>query len=406
MRIFLENTFQILNYQNNQIIIMAVYIALILLTLMLRVIAHLHFRGANLALQLDTRKEIENKSDITKLKNKLLRRAVAEYIRTAERAVTTVPTSQIVERTVSNMTFLGWRYDSVVPFVESMETGLLWVGAILTITFSNYAFMYGSLAVIAFVLTRLFTAFFNAKSAKSQLIDDLILYVEREIGRFFATDTGGAVIRLKNDLSEIINKQTIVYKETMENIGHIVASAMTNVTESMTTATSSIGPDVAAAMDEKLLNMNDTLTKTLQDWQNALTKATDVQIAMNDSSERISRASTRLQSASDLLSTHMQGHSNALSEQMIALVNAVNHFAIQQETVIQQVKYIERNQHSLEASLHSYEDSLQNLTKSVGEGLGAFINLHAQTSAQVVNDALKTNIDKVTNILDAANKGG
>jgi len=410
MQSFFENMFTTLNRQDNQLIIMVVFVALVAITLILRVVARLHFSGSLLALKMDTRKELKDKTEVAKLKNNMLRKTVAEYIRNAERAVTAVSTRQIVDRIVAKKSLLGWRYESILPFVEKMEKGLYWIGLILTITFTEQAFVYGSLAAIAFVLTHIFAAIFNVGNIRDELADEIHLYVEREVGRFFASDTSGAILRLKNDLTETINKQAVTYKETMENIGHIIASALSKVSDNMTEATNSIGPSVAAAMDEKLINMNDTLTETLKNWEKALSEATSLQTSMNESSERLSFAGAKLQSSSELLATHMQGHSNALSGQLVTLVSAidamkesVNHFAAQQEAMTQQVKYIESNQQTLDTSLNAYEESLKGLTSSIGEGLGTFINLHAQTSAQTINDALKANLDKMVSI---ARQGG
>ena len=408
MQTFFENIFTALNQQGNLTIIMVVYLSMVALTLVLRIVAHVHFRAALLAFQLDTRKEVKDKTEVAKLKNGLLRKTVADYIRTAERAVTTVPTKQIVDREIARKNLLGWRYESILPFVASMDTGLLVVGLVLTIAFTQDAFVFGSLTAAAFVLTRLSAAFFNADNARNQLADDIQLYIEREIGRFFASDTGGAILRLKNDLTESIGKQSAVYKETMENIGHIMASSLGKVSDNMTAATASIGPAVAEAMDKKLINMNDTLSNTLKNWEKALGEATSLQASMNESSGKLTHAVTKLQSSSALLATHMQGHSSALSTQLITLVGAIDamkesvtHFAAGQETLAQQAKYIESNQKALDASLCAYEESLKGLTVSLGEGLGAFVNLHAQTSAQTINDALKNNMDKMKNILDA-----
>ena len=416
---FFENVFDALNRQDNHLVILVVFLALVAVSVVLRIIAHVHFRGALLAFQLDARKEIKAKGDVAGIKNRLLRKTVAEYIRTAERAAAVAPTAQIVQRAVSGMSFLGWRYEAILPFVEGLDAGFLWAGLVLALAFGEQAFMYGSVAVAAFVLTRLVSAFFNARAAREQLIDEIHLYVEREISRFFASDSAGAVLRLKNELVDVIEKQAATYKETMENIGHVMATVITKtsdnmeatmskVSESMATTTTTIGPAVATAMGEKLINMNDTLTATIAGWEKALGEATSLQISMNESSERLAHASGRLQSSSELLATHMQGHSGALSEQLVALVAAVDamketaaNFAEQQEALTQQAKYIERNQQTLEASLHSYESSLQGLTGQLGDSLGTFINLHAQTSAQAVNDALKAGIDRVINATQA-----
>jgi len=411
MQNFFNNMFNALNQQDNHIIIMVVYLVFVIVSITLRIIAHVHFRGTLFTFQMDARKEIKEKSDISNIKNKLLRKTVAEYIRTADRAASAAPTAQIVQRTVATMSLFGWKYEAILPFVEAMDIGFIWVGLVLALAFNEYAFMYSALTVLAFVITRIFTAFFNAKVAKSQLIDEMHMFVEREISRFYASDSSGAILRLKNDLTEVIDKQSATYKETMENIGHVMATVMTKVSDSMAEATKTIGPAVAAAMDEKVINMNDTLKSNLASWESALSEATRLQTSMNDSSERISHSTAKLQSASELLATHMQGHSNSLSAQILTLVDAintmkdsVNHFVIQQEALTQQAKYIERNQQTLESSLHSYETSLQGLTQSLGDGLGAFINLHTQTAAQEINDTLSSNVEKIMNASRAASK--
>jgi len=403
---FFERIFVVLDRHDNHVIIVAVYLSLAALLVILRIGAHLHFRGALFAFHSDARKEINIREDMRKIKNKLLRKTVAEYIRMAERAVTTAPTRQLVERSVANMSFFGWRYESLLPFLEGMEMGLLWIGLILAIVFSSYAFVYGLLAVILFVVLRLIAAFFNVRNAWRELVDEIILYIDREIGRFFASDTGGAILRLKNDLTEAIDRQSVAYQTTMENIGRTMSDTMTEVMGSMISAANSIGPIVANAMDEKLVNMNATLTTVLNDWENALAESANIQNSMNTSSERLAHAGGQLQSAAELLATHMKGHSNALSQQLITLVSAIDAvkdglhtLTTKQEAFAKQAEFIESNQRALETALASYEESLQSLVQSLGNGLGAYINLHAQSSAQTVNDAFKANIDRMIQLL-------
>jgi len=426
---FFTNIFEGLSQQNNQVVILIFFIAFLLLALLLRITAHLHFRGTLIAFQMDAKKEIATKADFAKLKNGLLRRSAADYIRMADRAVYSVPSRQIAERIVAKKSLFGWRYDNVLPLVHGIEAGLLWVGLVLAVAFNEHTIVFGTMAVLSFALTRLCAAFFNAHFARAELVDELQLYLDREVGRFFASDTSGAILRLKNEIADAMKTQSTTYRETaekqsstyseatlaqstalkntMENVGHIMATALTTVSESMEKSTASIGPAVAEAMDKKLINMNDTLTETLQNWQKALLAATSLQTDMNASSERLAHASIKLQTSSELLATHMQGHSGALSSQLTTLVqaidemkNAVTHFATQQESLTTQAKFIERNQQTLDASLQTYEDTLRGLTQSLGEGLGAFINLHAQTSAQAVNDALRNNIEKIVNRLE------
>jgi len=381
-----ENIVEVLGRHDNHVTIVVVYLSFSAVVILLRIFAHLHFRGVLLSFWHTADKAINDKKEVKEIKHSVLKKACAEYVRVAERAVTAVPTSQIVERAVAGMGFFGWKYTGLLPFIEGMEIGLLGIGFVLAVVFGDNAAVYGLLAVIVFVACRLSAAFFNVRAARERLCDEMVLFIEREVGRFFAADTGGALLRLKNDLTDAIGRQGELFKTTMKSIS-----------ESMVNAANSIGPIVAKAMDEKLINLNDTLTKTLLDWENALIKASEIQTAINTGAERFSQASTKIQSASDLLSTHMQGHSNALSEQLVALVSAINELKETQKALTITAGFVEKNQHALETSLTSYEASLQSLTQSIGDGLGAFINLHAQTSAQTINDAMKANIDKMMN---------
>jgi len=406
LQAFFGQLFVLLDAQENHVIITAVFWGLVLLAVVWRIASHVHFRGVLGAFLIESRKEIAARGDVAKLKNSLLRKVVSEYMRVADRAVTTVPTATLVDRAINGMSLAGWKYDNVIPFVEGLEAGLLWIALILAVVFNEFAFVYGTLAVISFLIVRLTVAFFNVRGAREQLATELILYIEREIGRFFASDHGGAILRLKNDLTETIERQTTAYKTTMDSIGSIMTTTLNEVAKSMTAASASIAPTVAAALDEKLIDMNAALSATLQHWKEALTESAAIQSKMNDSSTKLSHAATKVQTASELLATHLQGHSNAQSNQLVQLVTAIDSvkqvadsLTAQQAALTKQTGYIERNQTTLDTTIHAYEDALQNLTKTLGEGLGAFIDLHAQTSVQTINDALKLNIDKIMQLV-------
>jgi hypothetical protein len=391
---FFADIFYTLGRHDNHVFIVAVYLTFSGLIIFLRVAAHLHFRGVLLGFRFEAKKELKDKADVGKISHSLLKKVAVEYIRVAERAVTQISTGQLVERAVGGMGFLGWKYSGLLPFIEAFEYGLLGIGLILAVIFGEYAAAYGLLAIVVFAAFRVAAGFFNVRSLRADLVGDVILFLERELGRFFVADEGGAILRLKNDLTEAINRQSEVFRATVSE-----------VSVAMIGAANSIGPIVAAAMDEKLINMNETLTHTLRDWEDVLKRAAVVHAAINDSAEKFGQSGERIRSASDLLAGHMQGHSSALSEQLITLVSAIDEMKSgikilgeSQAALTKQATFIERNQKALETSLHAYEDSLKALTQSVGDGLGAFINLHAETAAQTINDAMKNNISQIMNL--------
>jgi len=365
---------------------MVVYLCLAVLVIILRVISHLHFSGALAAFYIDVRKEIVTKADVNKLKNGTLRKIIADYITTSDRTKSP-PTRQIVERVIAKKSLLGWRYNNLIPFIENMENGLLLVGLVLVLTFSNYAFVFGTITAGVFALTRLCMAFFNARAAKELLTDEIHIFIEREISRFFVPDT--------------TTSATGFDKKAIEDLGHIISTTMSTVTDNIKEATTAIAPAIVEAMEGKLLEIG-TAGQEMNQAAQSITTATE---NMDRSIQNLCKTTEKLTSASDLLATHMQGHSGALSTQLLTLVEAiaavkeaVSHFETQQEALAAQAKYIERNQQTLDATILNYEESLQSLSQTLGEGIGAFINLHAQTSAQTINDALRGNIEKMTNL--------
>ena len=413
MNNFFNQLFDAVDHPDVHVVIVAVFLSIAAVTILLRVIAHIHFRAALLGFRSDAKKEIDRKEDFRKLKSAVLTRVVNEYRRIADKAVSHAPTAQIVNRQIANMSFIGWRYDGLLPFVVEIERALIWVGLILAVVFAEQAFVYGVMAVAVFLLMRIAAAFFDFNGARDQLRDEILIYVEREVGRFYASDTGGAVLRLKGDLTGAISAMTDSLEgivstmaqslaDTTASIAQTMTETTTSIGSTMTEATNAVGPALAAAMDEKMINMNANLSHTLESWEGALAEAVRLQSALNDTSDKLSQSSTRLQTSSELLAKHLQGHSGALSDQLVALVSAIDavkdgvaNLGMQQEALTRQSDYIEKNQKTLEAALASYEASLQGLTQSLGDSLGTFINLHAQSSAQAVNDALKANLDKI-----------
>lgn len=399
---FFTQLFEMLNRQENHVIMLAVYLCVVAGVVALRVLARIRYSAAVAAVNREAR-NLKSRDDVKKIKNTLLRTCVAVYKSVADVAVTRVPTAQIVERQVDKMHFAGWRYGGLTAFVEGFEAGLLWVGVLLALVFNDFAHVYGVAAVAVFVVLRLCASFFDFRALRAQLCDELLIFIEREVGRFYASDTGGAVLRLKNELTDAQHKQTDALTAALTQLTAALADNTTALNNAILDTTKDIHTKIAAAIDEKLIRMTEDFASAAAAWQKSLTEATAVQNTINKTATGIEKAGGKLQSAAELLSVHLQGHSNALSEQLIALVRAVESVKEAQTALTQQGEYIERNQKTLDDTLHAYEAALQNLTQDLGERLGAFVNLHAQNSAQAVNDALRINIEK---IMQLARQGG
>jgi len=377
--LFFSNLFEILNSNENHVVIMTVFVCLHVLAALLRIITCTAYRTALLVFRMES-KEIKSKDEIKKIKNAPLRKITADYIRTADKSVSRIPAKAMVDRQVESMSLIGWRYVSVMPFAESLESGLVLVGLILAFAFPGYAFLYGTIAVAGFVLLKIIGAVFDFRSVKDIYSDELLIYVEREIGHFYAADAGGAVLRLKNELSDALAKQAETLKDSVNKIG----------------------ANMAEAVDKKFAGLGDGLRETAGGWEKAIGEAKKLQEQINSSAEKMQNAGSNLSSASDLLSRHLQGHSKALTEQLSALVSAVETVkesgeksAATQEAFLSQSKYVEENQRLLETTVQSYESALQNMTRSLGDGIGAFLQLNAQNAAASMNESLSNNIERI-----------
>lgn len=397
---FFTNIFDVLNRQHNHIIILAVYLCAVAVVIFLRVAAWLRYSAGAAAIERED--NIKSRSDVKKISNKLLRHAAAAYKRVADTAVTTVPTANIIERQVDKLHIAGWRYGSVVQFVEGFEAGLLWVGVILALVFNDVAHVYGVTAVAVFVLMRVIAAFFDFRAARTRLCDEMLIFIEREVGRFYASDAGGAVLRLKEELSFSQAKQTEAMTAALTQLTKTLHDNADNLNKTIAATTNGIHIEIANAIDEKLIRMTDDFAAAAESWQKSLTEAARVQTTINNSTTALEKAGAKLQTAAELLGTHLQGHSGALSEQLVALVRAVESVKTAQIAITQQSEYIEQNQKTLEAALHAYEASLQGVAQTLGDSLGAFVSVHAQSSAQAVNDALRGNIEKIMQLIRGA----
>lgn len=387
---YFQQLFHILNNDNNHLIIMTVYLGAYLLAVVLRVTACVGCRAALAAVQLGV-KEINVREDIKKIRSGLLKKIAADYIKIAEKSVSRIPASALVDRQVGAMGLINWRYDSIINFVESLENGLVFVGLILAFTFNNYIFLYGTMAAGGFAVTRLAVAVFDYRSVRSQLAGELLIFTEREIGRFYAADSGGAVLRLKDELSGALLK-----------LKDELSGAITKQSAVLDEAIAKIGSQFAESTDGKLEGIYEGLRKIIRELQTALAEAGKIQNETNAGAEKMKISSESLMSASDLLARHLKGHSGVLSEQLIALtaaVNAVNTHSERmfsgQDAILAQSRYIEQNQKTLEITIQSYETALQSVTQNLGDGLGAYLKLHTQNAVQSVNDTLAANVEKI-----------
>ena len=190
---YAEQLFDFLYTRDHQVLIMAVYVGCFLFTVLMRVITCTHYRSLLLRFRAGA-KEIRNVDDIKNIRFALLKKLAADYMQLAAKNAARVPTAALTEKQFAGFTFFGWRYESIMPFVELLENGLLWVGLVIALLFEEYVIVYGMLAVAGFLLTRLSAAFFDFRFARDTLANEMLVYAEREIGALYPVNISGTIL--------------------------------------------------------------------------------------------------------------------------------------------------------------------------------------------------------------------
>jgi hypothetical protein len=118
----------------------------------------------------------------------------------------------------------------------------------------------------------------------------------------------------------------------------------------------------------------------LEEWAKTISEAGRIQGQMIE-------AAVKMKEAAGELAKPMREHGKVLAG-----------LAAEQNQLVKHAELVEQNQKALETAYQSYESSLKNLVQTLGDGLGAYLQMHGQTAAQAVNDTLTANIEKIINL--------
>ena len=395
-----ENIFKTLNDPANSVTVMTVFLVACGCSLALRVLTCLHYQTNYTLFKLHG-KPLKSAADAAAVKYALLKRVMNDYINSAQKNVTAISTRSIVTKHLRRLRFGFWSLDSIERFLTGFENGVILVGLVLAVVFSDYRFLYGLVAVGLFALTRLFAAIFDIRLVREKLTDEITEYVDREAGQFFAGDTGSILLRLKSDLVAVIQEQSAAIGKAMDRASQGMADGVKTAMDRVTEA-------VEKSMGH-LAEQARILQPPLAAWAEALGKAGAVQQQITDSYGGVEKAAQQLEGAVAGLQTALDGHGKKIAGQeeavrrevveltvaVTALKEANQYLDANREAVASQLKYVENNQQLLEKSVQQYEAAMVNLTQKLGDGFGSMLDFHIQNAYQSLNDGLLANINKV-----------
>jgi len=237
--------------------------------------------------------------------------------------------------------------------------------------------------VLVFLLLRLFAAVFDYNAVSRRLAAELTEYVEREVGQFYAGDSGTVLLKLKAEMSAAVAKQT-------ETIRESVASLKTGVSEAMDKSLGDFSKGMEGAIN-KIVSYGDVLKKPLDDWAGAISSAAALQVKSGEAANRVIEMAKLVAEALE----RQREQAAATERTGRASLESLGELRAVSEAAAAQLKFVEQNQAALDATLQQYEAGLEQLTRQIGDSFGGMLDFHVQNSYKALNDELRANISKI-----------
>lgn len=394
--------FNELNTQQNNITILIVFVACCLVILLLRAMLCIGYQ-AQLAIFNLNAKEIKARTEIKKIKSGILSKVISDYVKIGEKGVASIDTKSIVGKYILRIHFLGWSFDSIEYFITRFEKTFVFIGILLVFVFEEYRYVYAVATIGMFLLLLIFGSIFDFRLLKFKLLEEITEYVDREVGQFYAGDVGSIVIRLKNELSEAVLRQS-------ENMGESIVKMGNDLSGVLRLSLNEMSKSVENTM-MKVSDYSAMLKEPLEQWRGVISEAASAQEQINSACYNLETAIKGFDSVSNRFETGMASYSQNVSEQTDVIQRKIadlSEIAVELKTgnasvavgnaaLQKQLKYIEKNQDVLEQSLQHYETSLENFAGKIGDGLGSILEFHMQSAYGTLNENLEGNIKQIIN---------
>ena len=347
-------------YDDLTAIIVLVFAGATLFSLILRIISCIGYQAQYAVFKLYG-KEVKEKSDVFGIKQGLVGKSVADYVKSSEKGSASVSSAVIVSKNITKLGFIFWKFDSMSQFIKSYENSLILIGLLFAV-FLDHPEFFGVMAIALFIGTRILAAIFDYDTAKIRLSDEITDYLDREIGQFYAPDLNSGINRLRIEMLEAAANQKAVFENSIQKLSEELTNAM------------------KVALGEMAID------KTVVEWKQAVEGATDYQDKVNTSIDALGTAIGALKSSTNAFGMSI----NEYSEGMDALVKKMSsQFAAQE--------FIEKNQTLLADTFQKFELSLQDITGKIGNSLASIIDYRLHESYNTLNERLSENIKQIVN---------
>ncbi len=348
-------------------------------------------------------KAFKFKTDIVDTRSKLLNNAIKEYVIAGERGVSHIDTRAIVHKYLNRLHFFGWGLKSMESFVHGFENSLMAIGVLFALLQTTYTLQWSVLAVLVYVVTRILISVFDYALVKEKLLDEMTIYIDREVGQFFQSDLAASVNSFKIEMKTILEMQT-------KMIGDAVMKAGTDLSGA-----------VIVTVKESNKNIEDTLktitgqmhivNEPIENWKSAIKETDALQKSLNKTYQSISGSFIGVEKSMNAVIRVIGEHSGEMAEnkemvmkQLETLAQltknlSVNNMDIELKNKImeEQLVYLERNQTLLNESIGQYEETFEDVTSKLGDALGRIVDYSLKNAYGEIAENINNDIGKLTN---------
>ncbi len=360
-------------------IMVLLFLAFCVFSVALRLLLMFYYRAQLATFALYSRESVTRDS-LEKFKKGLMGRIAKDFIEAGRRGVSHIDARAIAEKHVNRLSLLGWSYQGIETFLHNFQTGILWTGLLFILAAPDKLTL-GLGTLVLYLGFMLLSSMFNLTQARERLTNEIICYVNNEIGKFFIGDTASAVNLLRGDLKMGINGLAETLTKSIDNFGKRYEDELVKV---------------VGVIGDKY---DSTYHAAFSDFMKQTKAFMDsTQELLDTLSGNVAKLTSVTKTTDDGVKAHMgqlgeQSRSLAqLSEQIIDIIkylqqNALN-LSDSGEALAESLKFVKANQQVLTDTLAEYEVTTKKMTSQMGEALGRILEYHAQQAFDSIDEKI------------------
>ena len=207
MNIFFGDLIEILNMEQSVHILFICFLCVYTFSIILRVILCIGYQAQFMHFILNG-KPIDNLASVRIKYFGVLNKSMVDYLRMANSGIHPINTKSIINKHVARINFLGLSFTSIESFVKALENSILFVTILFVIVFDEFKVLFAVAGVLVFMAIRALGSIFDFSLLKQKLTEELCVYIETEVGKFFVLDINKIAKDVIKEISDSLLKQS------------------------------------------------------------------------------------------------------------------------------------------------------------------------------------------------------